>query len=124
MLFMKPHNICYFFLIFFVIVAKAQSDTLETFGKPIFGTQLSISLTNGIISADSKIMLNCLSTNLSTNIVCFPLSEPKAMYEVSIVGENGKSFAMAGLAFAGDSPQTMGGVKPHEGFKCTIPHGD
>ena len=107
------------FLIF--TAGKTHAETTNQWGSPVFGTQLSISLSNSVITAGSEVLLFCSITNLSTNNVCFTKTDSRGMYEVFLLDDLGQSIEINNPANVGDVSLRMGGVRPGESFKCPVP---
>lgn len=76
------------------LASKAHSEATNQFGSPVFGAQLSVSVSNNVIMAGSKIFLHCLIRNSSTNDVIFMLTDTRLMYEVSLIDDSGKNFEL------------------------------
>jgi hypothetical protein len=113
-----------FFLLLTSLVALAtetHSETTNQWGDAVFGARLSIAVTNSIIPAGSKVILNCVTKIFSTNTVCFVRTEWHGMYEVVLIDDSGNSIELNDPANAGDSMETMGGVRPDESFEISIP---
>ncbi len=107
------------FLLF--VVNTTYSQTTNEWGNPVLGAQLSISISNNIIPIGSTVFLQCLSTNFSTNGVCFTRTDSRWMYEVSIINSSGKSFVLTGPEFADDSSDRRHKINQGESYGCLVP---
>jgi hypothetical protein len=107
------------FLIF--TAGKTHAETTNQWGSPVFGTQLSISLSNSVITAGSQVLLFCSITNLSTNNVCFTKTDSRGMYDVFLIDDLGQSIEINNPANVGDVSLRIGGVRPGESFECPVP---
>lgn len=119
---MKCFKFYFFSLIMFLsVVNEVRSEELNTQGNSTFGVRLLISITNEFISPGSTILLNCLSTNLSTNQVFFVETNPKAMYDVSMFNNVGERFTLASPANAGEGPETLDKISQGKSYACVVP---
>ena len=119
--YMKQYKISHLVLAFLLFAAnKTYSETTNQLGRLAFGDQLSISLSNNVIAAGSKALLQCLTKNFSTNVVCFIQTESRGMYEVILIDDSGKSIEINNPANVGDSSERMGGVRSGESFECPV----
>ena len=113
--------------IFSLLLALSTASAVRTYagtnqwGGEVFGARLSIALTNNIFPIGSRILLTCITTNFSTNNVCFIRTESRGMYEVSLIDNKGEIVEINNPDDAGDSSEKMGGVKSGESFECPIP---
>src|SRR5271166_4239363 len=85
-----------FAMAFIANICMAQTNTarVENWGEPISGVQLSITTSNTFIKIGSKIQLTCLTRNKSTNQVIIRVSDPRAMFEVSLIGNSGELYEL------------------------------
>jgi hypothetical protein len=109
------------FTLLIIFAYEAYSEVTNQWGSPVFGAQLSISVSNNVISVGSKILLFCVTTNCSTNGICFTRSEAREMYEVSIINASGKIFELNDPDNAGNHSEKGGKINPSESFKCPVP---
>jgi hypothetical protein len=73
---------------------KVLSQDTNQWGEPVSGVQLSISSSNSVLSTGSTMILQCRVRNFSTNDVFFTLSDTRAMFEVSLISDSGKSYEL------------------------------
>jgi hypothetical protein len=107
--------------LFLFVANKTYSETTNQWGSPVFGAQLSISVSNNVIATGSKVFLHCLTTNFSTNGVCFIQTASRGMYEVSIIHASGKSFELNNPVNAGDNSDRWNKIDRDESFECIVP---
>jgi hypothetical protein len=110
-----------FLMLLLALTAKAYSETTNQWEAAVFGARLSIVLTNDVLAVGSKVLLTCITTNHSTNNVCFIQTESRGMYEVVLIDDSGKSIELNNPANVGDSSERMGGVRVDESFECPVP---
>jgi hypothetical protein len=118
---MKQFRISLVLALLFFTAGKTHAETTNQWGSPVFGAQLSISLSNSIVTTSSKVLLFCSITNLSTNNVYFFQTDSRGMYEVILIDDLGRSIEINNPANVGDSFLRMGGVRSGESFECPVP---
>lgn len=119
---MKQSKISYVvFLLFLSIASKTCSQSTNQWGSPVFGTQLSISVSNNVIAPGSNVVLHCIAKNVSTNNVCFLQTDSRGMYEVALIDDSGESIELNNPANVGDTSGKMGGVNSGESVECSLP---
>jgi SUMO ligase MMS21 Smc5/6 complex component len=104
-----------------LISANAYSQSTNQWGKPVWGGQLSISLTNLVIFANSKINLQCVITNGSTNNICFIQTDSRGVFKVVLVDDVGQTTIINDPINAPDSSEKMGGVRFGESVSGSVP---
>jgi hypothetical protein len=113
-----------FAAVFLPIICYAQPNvTLEAtnWGKAVMGARLSIAVSNNIIVADSKILLTCRTKNTSTNEVIITVSDPRAMFEVSLIGVSGKTYELNDPTSIDVFMNTLYTLKSNEIYACNVP---
>jgi hypothetical protein len=100
---------------------KTYSQEVRNWGSPVFGAKLSLSTTNNVIPYGSTALFQCISTNSSTNGVCFTKTDPRWMFEISIIDASGKSTVLTGPQFAGDSSDRRYKINHDESYSCLVP---
>lgn len=115
----KIRHLTFLVLLFAACSAFSQSNTNPE--KSVFGARLSICISNNIIASGSKAILNCISTNTSTNTVFFVEADPRFMYEIEITGDSGERFTLASPANAGDTSYGHAGISYRRSYRCAVP---
>jgi len=119
---MKKLTILNLLLMFSIsLAAKSYAETTNQWGAAVFGTRLSIVLTNNVLPAGSKVLLSCITTNCSTNNVYFVRTESRGMYEVDLLDDSEKRIELNNPANAGDTSDRWGGVAAGKSFECPVP---
>jgi hypothetical protein len=79
---MKPHTLSALLLAVLLTSLPALSDSNTNWGIPVYGAQLSITLTNRIITPGTKTTVHCRVRNCSTNLITLlcPLAPPAGTF--------------------------------------------
>lgn len=104
-----------------MLLAANILHAADEWGNSVNDVQLSISITYNFVLSGSEVWLECLSTNWSTNNICFIKTDPKAMYSVAAISSKGESFVLASPAYLKETQETMGRISQNEGFECKVP---
>jgi hypothetical protein len=119
---MKSNKINRMILVISLLLAcKAHSQATNQWGAPVFGAQLSISVSNNVIPSGSTVLIQCSSTNSSTNDVYFVRSDSRWMYWVYITNSLGENVELTGPDKAGDSSPRRGRISIGQCYKCLVP---
>jgi hypothetical protein len=114
-------------VVFSATIGRAQtndSQTVTNWGKSVRGVELSITLSNVVVTVGKPFALHCQIKNSSTNVVTMNYTgQPIYDFKVSLVSNSGKVYD---LTPESKIPRalflnTFIGINPNETYECNIP---
>ena len=97
------------------------SCSVIDWGESVNGVQLAITSSNTIITIGTKVQLTCFTRNMSTNRVIINVSDPKVMFEISLIGTSGELYELNNPASIDVTMNTSRGINSNEVYETRIP---